>query len=177
MTPPLQPGYARFPVHCTVYGCTHHGNIDVHNDGEPFEVLQRIAIAGLHQIGWGMDYFGVLCPPHIPTHKIGRLRPHGWALDYALGWVWSHCIVVASAMRSRYNTLGRTVIGPTFTPITTSPIPDADVADMLADIAKNIPPCSRCGQPISPGQWIANQPDGEVTHVHCPEADPFGVPF
>lgn len=97
--------------------------------------------------------------------------PDTWAwriTDYGDRWMTN---AIQAALLATYNTLGSTVIGPTFVPLDTSPVPDTEVADMLADIAKAIPPCSRCGQPLRPGQWIASQDNGAVTHMHCPEVD------
>ena len=94
-------------------------------------------------------------------------------------WAWritdlgtaSMTAAVQAGLITTFNAIGAALLGYSFQPLETSPVPDTDIADMLADIAKTIPPCSRCSQSIRPGQWIVNQVDGEVAHMHCPEAD------
>lgn len=73
---------------------------------------------------------------------------------------------IQAAVLAAFNELGKTLLGPSFTPLELWLIPDAEVAAMLTESAAAMPPCPRCGQPLTPGQWIVGA-DG--THVHCPE--------
>ena len=98
-------------------------------------------------------------------------QPGTWAWRITdLGNAWM-IAAVQNGLITTFNTLRAALLGPYVPALETSPVPDRDVAEMLADAAKRLPPCSRCAQPIQPGQWIVNQTDNGVAHMHCPEGD------
>lgn len=72
---------------------------------------------------------------------------------------------VQASVLATLNTLRVALLGPYFPSIESSPIPDDDVAAILAEVAAAMPPCPHCSQPVKPRQWITS--DG--THIHCPE--------